>query len=74
MSSCFETAMAVQLGMMWAQNCNTKKVHPSEYDPEDLLPNVDASLPPDQYMEELMAFLSKPLLTKEEKKRNLNHR
>lgn len=73
MSSFFETAMAVQLGMMMAQDYDSEKVHPSEYDPEDLLPNVDASLPPDQYMEELIAFLSKPLLTKEEKKRNQNH-
>ena len=48
--------------------------HPSEYDPEDLIPNIDPDLPPDQYMKELTEFLCKPLLTKEEKKRNQNRR
>ena len=70
----FETAMAVQLGIMMSQNQTSERVHPSEYDPEDLIPNIDPDLPPDQYMKELTEFLCKPLLTKEEKKRNQNRR
>lgn len=45
MSSFFETAMAVQLGMMWANQQSYQKIEPNEYDDRELVPQIDLDLP-----------------------------
>lgn len=44
MSSFFETAMAVQLGMMMANQQSYQKIEPSEYDDRELAPQIDRSM------------------------------
>ena len=45
MSSFFETAMAVQLGMMMANQQSYQKIEPNEYDDRELVPQIDLDLP-----------------------------
>ena len=45
MRSFFETAMAVQLGMMMANQQPYQKIEPNEYDDRELVPQIDLDLP-----------------------------
>ena len=57
MSSFFETAMAVQLGMMMANQQSYQKIEPSPYDDRELAPQIDSSLPADEYQRALTEWL-----------------
>ena len=56
MSNLFETAMAVQLGMMLAQN-NVGPAKHYPYDGISLDPDVDPNLPPREYMDKIVECL-----------------